>query len=237
MAKYDVMIIDDDLFDIRKAEKALKGIPQMGEVKSYTKAIDGFNAIIDNPPDVLLLDVEMPDMSGLDLYLTLPVDKRPPVILYTKTEKYSYKGIKIAAADYLIKPVSFPDLYIAFKRALEQKNITVKIDLEIEPSGQWFKFKNTDRFIKFSDVVAIASIKNYVIFHLRQAEEDFEYRLTMEQAEQLVPKRTFVRVHRGFIVNTDFTTKIVDKTFVLPDRPDLQLKVSDVGLKRLYKMN
>lgn len=237
MAKYDVVIIDDDLFDIRKAEKEFRKIPQVGEIKSFSKAIEGFHAIINNPPDVLLLDIEMPEMSGLDLYLTLPMDKRPPVILYTKTEAYSYKGIKMAVADYLIKPINFPDLYLAFERALAQKNITLKIDISFEPSGQWFKFKNIDRLIKYRDVVAVSSVKNYVIFHLRQAGEDFEYRLTMEQVEEMLPKSTFVRVHRGFIINNDFATNIVEKTIALPDRTDLDIKVSDVGLKRLYSMH
>lgn len=233
MAKYDVVIIDDNAFDIRVAENAFREIHQVGDIRSFTKAIDGFNSIIDNPPDVLLLDVEMPQMSGLDLYQTLPVEKRPPVILYTKSEQYAYEGIKIAVADYLIKPVKFPELYVAFKRALDQKNIHIKLDINIEPSGKWFSFKNMDRLVKFSDIVAVSSLKNYAVFHLRQLEEDFNYRLTMDEAEAMLPKSTFVRVHRGFIVNVNFATTIVDRKIVLQDRTDLDINVSDMGLIRL----
>ncbi|MCW8313486.1 LytTR family DNA-binding domain-containing protein [Sphingobacterium sp. InxBP1] len=234
MAKYDVVIIDDDPYDVRMAEKAFREIKQVGEVRSFGKAIEGFNAIIENPPDVLLLDVEMPQMSGLDLYQTLPSDKRPPVILYTKTEQYAYEGIKLAVADYLIKPVSFPDLYVAFKRALEQNNIHIKLDIHLEPSGKWFRFKHMDRLIKFSDIVALSSEKNYVVFHLRQAEDDFHYRLTMAEAEGMLPKSRFVRVHRGFIVNVDFASKIVAGQLVLPDRSDLRIFVSGEGVRRLH---
>ncbi|RKF31913.1 hypothetical protein BCY89_17340 [Sphingobacterium siyangense] len=233
MAKYDVVIIDDNAYDIRMAESAFREISQVGDIRSFTKAIDGFNNIIDNPPDVLLLDVEMPQMSGLDLYQTLPGEKRPPVILYTKSAQYAYEGIKIAVADYLIKPVSFSDLYLAFKRALDQKSIHIKMDFNIEPSGKWFSFKNMDRLVKFRDIVAVSSCKNYAVFHLRQSAEDFNYRLTMDEAEAMLPQSTFVRVHRGFIVNVNFATTVVDRKISLPDRTDLEISVSDMGLIRL----
>lgn len=233
MAKYDVVIIDDNAYDIRVAESAFRQINKVGDVRSFTKAIDGFNNIIDNPPDVLLLDVEMPQMSGFDLYQALPVKKRPPVILYTKSDQYAYEGIKISVADYLIKPVSFPDLFVAFKRALNQKNVHIKMDINIEPSGKWFSFKKMDRFIKFSDIVAVSSCKNYAVFHLRHSAEDFNYRLTMDEAESMLPKSTFVRVHRGFIVNVNFATTVVDRKIYFADRTDLDINVSEAGLIRL----
>lgn len=233
MAKYDVVIIDDNAYDIRVAESAFRQINKVGDVRSFTKAIDGFNSIIDNPPDVLLLDVEMPQMSGFDLYQALPVKKRPPVILYTKSDQYAYEGIKISVADYLIKPVSFPDLFVAFKRALNQKNVHIKMDINIEPSGKWFSFKKMYRFIKFSDIVAVSSCKNYAVFHLRHSAEDFNYRLTMDEAESMLPKSTFVRVHRGFIVNVNFATTVVDRKIYFADRTDLDINVSEAGLIRL----
>lgn len=233
MAKYDVVIIDDEPYDIRIAEKAFREIHQVGEIRSFTKAIEGFNAVLESPPDVLLLDVEMPQMSGLDLYQTLPADKRPPVILYTKSEQYAYQGIKLAVADYLIKPVSFPDLYRAFKHALEQKDIHIKVDINMEPTGKWFSFKDMDRLVRFNDIVAVSSQRNYAIFHLRNPAEDFSYRLTMDEAEAMLPKSTFVRVHRGFMVNIDFVTGMVERKLTLPDRTDLVINVSDAGWKRL----
>jgi len=208
MAKYDVMIIDDDPYDNRIAASAFRQINEVGEVRCFTKPIDGFNSIMDNPPDVLLLDVEMPEMSGMDLYQTLPQAKRPPVILCTHSDQYAYKAIKIAVADYLIKPVRFPDLFVAFERALYQKNVNINMPFQIEPIGKWFTFKKMDRFVLFTDILAVSSSKNYAIFHLRQAEDDFNYRITMDEVETMLPKSTFVRVHRGFIVSATLPRKL-----------------------------
>ncbi|WP_367113686.1 LytR/AlgR family response regulator transcription factor [uncultured Sphingobacterium sp.] len=233
MAKYDVMIIDDDPYDIRIAESALRQIKEVGDVRCFTKPIDGFNSIMDNPPDVLLLDVEMPEMSGMDLYQTLPMAKRPPVILCTNSQQYAYEAIKIAVADYLIKPVRFPELFVAFERALHQKNVHINMHVQSEPIGKWFIFKKMYRFVLFIDILAVSSSKNYATFHLRQAEDDFNYRITMDEVEAMLSKSTFVRVHRGFIVNVNFARKVVNRKILFPDRTDLDISVSTMGLIRL----
>lgn len=136
-------------------------------------------------------------------------------------------------ADYLIKPVRFPELFVAFERALHQKNVHINMHVQSEPIGKWFIFKKMYRFVLFIDILAVSSSKNYATFHLRQAEDDFNYRITMDEVEAMLSKSTFVRVHRGFIVNVNFARKVVNRKILFPDRTDLDISVSTMGLIRL----
>jgi DNA-binding LytR/AlgR family response regulator len=145
-------------------------------------------------PDLLFIDIEMPHISGLELLSSL---KTPPkVIVVSAYEQYAIKGYELDVVDYLLKPVTF-DRFV--KAVNKVHDLFVQ---ETKSQSDEFVFVKSDRLYKkifLKNILFIESMENYVVIYTGESKETVH--TTLKQILQSLPDRTFLQVHRSYIVN------------------------------------
>lgn len=197
MKKWKCMIVDDEPVAIRIIRQHLEKLNNYEIVATRSNAMDAFEYLGQNEVDLLLLDIEMPELNGLEMYRSL---KNPPeLILVTAHRDYAVEGFEVNAIDYLMKPVSFSRLLKALQRFEHQRTVSGN---SADSSSQNHFFVTVDRIkkkIDLEDIVYIESLKDYV--RIQTSREKIITRETMTDMEQQLPSDLFLRIHRSFIIN------------------------------------
>lgn len=184
-----------------------------GDVEVVAECADGFQALeaIERmKPDLVLLDVEMPGLGGLDVVEMLG-PAAPPIVFVTAFDHYAVRAFDVDAVDYLLKPVDPERLKLAVRRALtsarRQTPAPEGASVSVLPSGrrypEWLLVKSDgrSRFIRIRDVDWIESQKNDVLLHAGSSE--FLYHLSTSGIEAKLDPSRFLRIHRSTIVNVE----------------------------------
>lgn len=196
MKKWKCMIVDDEPVAIRVMERHLAKINHYEVVTSCTDVRAASEYLARSRVDLLLLDIEMPEWNGIQLFRTL--EHPPALILVTAHRDYAVEGFELNAVDYLMKPVSFP----RFVEALDRFETSRSVEGPDPNPSNGFLFVTVDRRkkkINLDDILYVESLKDYIRIHTdreriitKETTTDFEHRL---------PSSTFLRIHRSFIVN------------------------------------
>ena len=208
------IIVDDEPIAREILENHLQKINTINIVGTCKNAIEAFNVINSNKIDVIFLDINMPEISGLSFARS--INKNIKIIFTTAYREYAVDGFDLKAVDYLLKPISFERLLQAINKYLNE-NITTnhdsKKDLIQEKSD--FIFVRSDRKmikINFSDINYIESLGDYLKIHLLN--KIIVTRETITSIEAKLPKNDFLRIHRSYIVSVNkiesFTHEFVE---------------------------
>lgn len=182
------------------ARKGLRGYVErinfLKLIGEYEDAIQLNNAIKDLHPGLLFLDIEMPQMSGLELLASLT--NPPKVIITSAYEKYAIQGYEFEVVDYLLKPISF-------ERFLKSVNrIHDLMEKEQECDNSNYIFVKCDKQIKrlqLNDILFIESLENYVTIYSTNSKEVIFS--TLKNMLESLPANDFMQVHRSYIVNAN----------------------------------
>ncbi|MEJ5091380.1 response regulator [Sphingobacterium faecium] len=225
MPKYSIVVIDDNQADADSLVKHLKEIDDVGHIEVFYDGVAGAKYLLKNKADILFLDIEMPHISGLELYSLLPEKQKPALVLVSIHTEFALDGFKLAAVDYLLKPAKYADVTNSFLRCLKVMNVSVNIYKAYEPEYYLFEVKDGySKIVHFKNIIYITSAENYVDIVTR--EETITARMTMNNVEAIMPKSYFVRIHRGFIVNFRFAIKVIGSTLILSEGPQTKLPIS-----------
>jgi two-component system LytT family response regulator len=231
MSKLRLLIVDDEPLirrGIRRGLANLEGFEVSGECQNGTEAIQ---AILATRPDLVLLDVQMPDCNGLEVVKQVGVERMPMVIFVTAYDEYAVKAFELNAVDYLLKPFDEERLKSAIARAQQrlgvrnQEKLTQQLQklLDTSPTAwpERFVIRNRDRyeFIAVDSVDWVESENNYVRLHCGTKSHLMSETLS-RLGKRLDPRR-FVRVHRGRIVNV---SRIVAAHSVMNGAYELELR-------------
>jgi DNA-binding LytR/AlgR family response regulator len=208
----------------------------ISRLKTLSVAGNAYNAfevmdfLGENDVDILFLDINMPDMSGLEMLKTL--SHPPMVILTTAYSEHSLEAFELGVMDYLLKPIKFERFLKAVNRIIDLKKSTINtpsvISQEISEKIEKTEKLNTDFiFIKdgttnykinFNDLLYIQAYGNFAKIHLMA--QTLVVSMTMKQLEEDLPEQVFTRVHKSYIVNIQKVSKIggnfvfMDKTVI-----------------------
>lgn len=207
------LIIDDNPMAravLRQIASSMEGLTLAGECAS---ALEAFNFLQKEPVDLLLLDVEMPEMSGLELLQNLP--NRPLVILITSKSDYAAEAFELNVADYIVKPVTLPRFMGAVQKARELwegrlntvENSTEKDYLFVRADGALIK-------IRYDDILWVQALVDYVQF-ITSSGKKYTVHATMKSVESHLHDARFVRAHRSYIVNSDKIDRIEEGTMIV----------------------
>lgn len=199
MKKWKCMIVDDEPVAIRIIRQHMGKINNYEIVKSSTDVMEAFEYLTSNPVDLLLLDIEMPELTGIQLFKTL--EHPPGLILITAHRDYAVEGFEINAVDYLLKPVSFPRFMQAIDR-FEQSRLQGKPSAMDETKD--FIFVTVDRKkrkLNLNEIVYVESLKDYI--RIFTDHDKIITKETTSDFEQRLPSDSFLRIHRSFIVNME----------------------------------
>lgn len=169
----------------------------MGGYNSADAALADFASRM---PDLLFLDIQMPDLNGLELSKILGDKCR--IIFTTAFEQYALESYKVNAIDYLLKPISYTDFLRASTKALEWfelKNAAMSIPTS-EKKSIWVKADYKLVQIDFDNILYIEGVKDYVKIVLEDNQKSILTLMSMKALEAELPSSSFVRVHRSFIV-------------------------------------
>lgn len=207
------LIIDDNPMArtvLRQLASNIEGLNVAGECAS---ALEAFNFLLKESVDLLLLDIEMPEMSGLELLQNLP--SRPLVILITSKTEYAAEAFNLNVADYIVKPVTLHRFMAAIQKANELhegKQNTVEKSTEKE-----YLFVRSDgalNKIHFDEILWIQALVDYVQF-ITLSGKKHTVHTTMKAVESHLNDPRFVRTHRSYIVNADKIDRIEEGTMII----------------------
>lgn len=192
------LIVDDN--DIARTTLAhlAKQVPNLTIVSEYSNAIEAYNHLQNNQVDLVFLDIEMPEMTGIEL--TKNLSGKDIIIIFTSSNKdYALEAFELNIADYILKPVMPARFLQAVSKA--QAILESRKD-EVEVTKDEFLFvrdSNITRRLKLDDIFYAEAMGDYVKFYTR--EKMFAIHGKMKTAEERLPKDHFIRVHRSYIVS------------------------------------
>ncbi len=207
--------IDDEpvALDIIKSLSAK--IPFIDLKATFTNAFEAIYFLRREKVDLLFLDIKMPDISGIDFLRSIP---NPPMVIFTTAySEHAVQSFELDAIDYLLKPFSLARFLKACNKAQEQFQFRNQNN-NTSSSSVFIKSGYEQLRVELDDILYAESNGNYVDFVLR--DKKITSRLTMNEAEALLPSTLFTRIHRSYIVANKHITKI-EKTTVWINRTAL----------------
>lgn len=192
------LIVDDN--DIARTTLAhlAKQVPDLSIVSEFSNAIEAYHYLQSNSVDLIFLDIEMPEMTGIELTKTLS-GKETIIIFTTSKKEYALEAFELNIADYLLKPIMPVRFLQAVSKAqtiLESRKENVKITRD---EFLFVRDSNITRRLKLDDIFYAEAMGDYVKFYTK--EKMFAIHGKMKTAEERLPKDHFIRVHRSYIVS------------------------------------
>lgn len=209
----DCVIIDDEPLALSLMESYVNRTPFLNLVGKYSSAVLAMAGIAGKKIDVMFLDIQMPDLDGLEFSKT--VDKHTKIIFTTAFGQYAIDGYKVNALDYLLKPVSYVDFLKAANRAVEWFEACGNTEKESKNTiyeNRDFIFVKSDYKlvrIDLDSVLYIEGLKDYVKIFMEDISKPVISLMSMKSMEDMLPYEMFMRVHRSFIVNKN-KIKVID---------------------------
>ncbi|MGM9509229.1 LytR/AlgR family response regulator transcription factor [Larkinella sp. GY13] len=183
----------------------------------YSSAVEALQGLHDHPVDLLFLDIQMPDLTGMELARVLERNQTgsaPRIIFTTAFNHFALEGYKVDALDYLLKPFNYEEFLRAANKArayfelINRPTITLPVAPEPEEEYLFLKVEYQLVRIAFNDILYIEGLKDYVKVHLRKDRPEAVPKpilslTSLKALEDKLPSRRFMRVHRSFIVALD----------------------------------
>ena len=206
-------IIDDEPLAAGLLESYAQKTPYLQLTGTYNSAILAMKDLRENPVQLLLLDIQMPELSGIEFAKILPKDTR--VIFTTAFPQYAVEGYKVNALDYLLKPISYEDFLKSTDKALEWFTVVQRQDTYRRDRFMFVKTDYKLQRISLDDILYIEGLKDYVRFYLKTGDRVMSL-MSMKKLEEYLPKPEFLRTHRSYIVHMT-ETPLVDRFRIVFD--------------------
>ena len=220
--------IDDEPLALQLMKAYIEKSPALQLVQVFEDAITAAEFLRMHPVDLLFVDIQMPDVNGLDLVRA--IENKPMIIFTTAHRKFAFEGFELQAIDYLLKPISFE-----------------RFTKDVAKADEYYKFKNTavsqDEYlfvyseyklikIDLNDIEFIESLEDYVRIHLTNGKPILSL-MPLKRVLQKLPKEKFQRVHRSYIVSVNKIKGVNNKRIILAAA---QVPVSDSYLDVVRKL-
>ena len=208
----NVIIVDDEPLAQDVLETYIEKIAELNLVQKCSNALEANEALKTHDIDLMFLDIQMPQLTGIDFLKTL---SKPPLVIFTTAyPNYAIEGFELNALDYLLKPISLERFMKAVNKAmdrieLERKDSAAEI---VDAGGENLDYifvKADKKLIKvnYSDIIYIEGLKDYVI--IRMDKNRIITLQTMKSLEEKLPSPIFKRIHRSYIINIEKINAIV----------------------------
>lgn len=222
MITLSCLVVDDEPLALELMEAYVKRTPFLELKGSFSNALETLTTLEKEPVDLVFLDIQMPDLSGLELSRFISDEVK--IIFTTAFEQYALEGFKVDALDYLLKPISYPEFLRAAQKALHWK--------EMQSAALASRKEDEDIFIRtgsklvrihLPDILYIEGMQDYVKIYLSGQSAPVVALFNMKSFEEML-SLPFMRIHRSYIINLDKVTMVErNRVFV----GDTYVSVSD----------
>ena len=221
------MIVDDEPLAVRLLESFVAKTPDLELLGSFTDSVEAINAIREKRPQLLFLDIQMPDLNGMELAHMLPEGTK--VIFTTAFKEYAFESYEVSALDFLLKPIRYNKFLAAVEKAKgffsrnveggmwnencsamdnsQQGNLIPHSTFHI-PQTIFLKVDGEYRQVALERIIYVCGMKDYVMFYLEGERKALITHLTMKAVEDMLPQQLFMRVNRSYIVALDKIRKV-----------------------------
>jgi DNA-binding LytR/AlgR family response regulator len=195
--KIRCIIVDDEFLARTLLEDYVSKVPQLELVAKCQGAPQALEVLQNENIDLMFLDVQMPDLTGVDFLKSL--SQKPVVIFTTAYSDYAIDGYSLGVIEYLLKPISFERFFQAVNKAIEQINLIRKSRSDEPDDFIMLKSEHRIHKVKHNEILYIEGLKEYVIFHLKNEKRIITLR-SIKSLEESLPDN-FMRIHRSYIIN------------------------------------
>ncbi len=203
-----VIIVEDEPLAQDVMVSYVEKIPNLKLVGTCSNVFEANSVLSKETVDLMLLDIKMPQMSGIEFLKTL--DKKPKVIFTTAFPNYAVEGFELDAVDYLLKPISLERFMKAINKVTSQLGLEQAGGAESKPEADFFFVKADKKLIKvmYNDILYVEGLKDYVMINLESRSKIVTLQ-TMKSLEKKLPAHLFQRIHRSFIVAIPRITAVI----------------------------
>lgn len=204
-------IIDDEPLAVDLLTSYVKKTPFLNLTGGYNSAIAAIKDLKTNPVDLIFLDIQMPELSGVEFAKILP--RNTKIVFTTAFSKYAIDGYEVNALYYLLKPIAYEDFLKASNKALEWFEMLERS--EVYRSDRFVFVKSDYKLVKisFDDILFIEGVKDYVRITMTNGEKVMSL-MNLKKLEDHLPSPEFMRIHRSYIVHMN-KIEVVDRLRVV----------------------
>ena len=201
------IIVDDEPLAVRQLAAYAERTPDLQLLDTFTDSIAAINAVKEQKPDLLFLDIQMPNINGMELARNLPAQTR--VVFTTAFKEYAFESYEVNALDFLLKPIRYTKFLESVEKAQQwfgkekkpETTATALPSIFIRVDGEL-------RNIPVERITYVSGMKDYVMFYLDGERKPLVTHLTMKAVEEMLPSQLFMRVHRSYIIAVDKIRKV-----------------------------
>ncbi|GAB2785061.1 LytTR family DNA-binding domain-containing protein [Rhabdobacter roseus] len=224
--------VDDEPLALGLVCAFIEKTPFLRLVGRYASAVEALQALHQEQVDLIFLDIQMPDLTGIELARVLDnaAEKSPRIIFTTAFNHFALEGFRVDALDYLLKPFNYEEfLRAATKGKAYFELVHRAAPAAADPKEEYLFLKVEYQLVRvaFADILYIEGLKDYVKVHLKSDQKPVLSLTSLKALEEKLPTTHFMRVHRSFIVNLD---KIAAVT-----RNSIQIDHSTIPVSDQYK--
>jgi DNA-binding LytR/AlgR family response regulator len=191
-------IIDDEPLAAGLLKSYAEKTPFLHLIGTYGSALEAMRELRESPAQLLFLDIQMPELSGIEFAKILPMETK--VIFTTAFQQYAIEGYKVSALDYLLKPVSYDDFLQAAHKALNWFSTMLKQQTYAEDRFMFVKSDYKLIRVALDDILYIEGLKDYVRIYMTGGQKIMSL-MNMKRLEEYLPHPEFLRTHRSYIVH------------------------------------
>ncbi|WP_197482121.1 LytR/AlgR family response regulator transcription factor [Polaribacter atrinae] len=217
--KISCVIVDDEPMALNLVESYVEKTPFLVLKKKCSSAIEALEFIKNEPVDLLFLDIQMPDLTGIEFSKMLPKETR--VIFTTAFDQYALEGFKVEALDYLLKPFDYAEFLAAANKANTWFELVKGKQQKIVSEEKEFLFVKSEYKqlrIKLADVLYFEGLKDYIKIWVKDNPKAILTLMSLKSLEEELPETHFMRVHRSFIVSLKNVEVIERSQIIINDQ-------------------
>ena len=204
------IVVDDEPLAVKMLEGFVERTPFLDLEASFNDPVEALSAIKERKPDLAFLDIQMPDLDGMELSRMIPADTR--IIFTTAFKQYAFESYEVSALDFLLKPIRYQKFleaaekareWFALKEAATAVPAATPVVAPAAKTSTFFKVDGALRKVEFDDILYVEGMKDYVMVYLASQRQPLVTHVTMKGMEEMLPEGQFMRIHRSFIVALD----------------------------------
>ena len=195
MKTYSCYILDDEPLAIKVIEEYLRRLPQFTIAGKQTDSIKAYAEIKELQPSLIFLDIEMPELNGLELLRSM--DHKAQIILTTAYRDYAVEGFELNVLDYLLKPISFERFIKAIDRFLEQFS-TEAAEVPKKEEHILLRIDRKTQKVMLDEILFVKGVKDYVKIVL--SDRNLLFKSSIGNFHKMLPQAQFLRIHKSYVI-------------------------------------
>ena len=209
MTSLRCFVVDDEPLAVKMLENFIARTPFLELAASFTDPVLALSEMRTQAPDLVFLDIQMPDLNGMELSRMVPAGTR--IIFTTAFKQYAFESYEVSALDFLLKPIRYQKFLEAAEKAREWFALKEAATAAATPAAPateaktstFFKVDGALRKVEYDDILFVEGMKDYVMVFLASQKQPLVTHVTMKGMEEMLPAGQFMRIHRSFIVALD----------------------------------